>query len=132
MGDVASIWPLFGVANQLLAVVALAIGTTIILKIAAKKSYAYITFAPLLFLAITVMYAGAMNMMMFFKRGDTLGIINGSVSVVLMILVVVTLVDSIRKWLELLKTDKPIGMNIEEYNNCSIGDANLISQANNT
>ena len=122
-GDVASIWPLFGVANQLLAVVALAIGTTIILKIAAKKSYAYITFAPLLFLAITVMYAGAMNMMMFFKRGDTLGIINGSVSVVLMILVVVTLVDSIRKWLELLKTDKPIGMNIEEYNNCSIGDA---------
>ena len=120
-GDVASIWPLFGVANQLLAVVALAIGTTIILKIAHKQSYAWITFAPLAFLAITVMYAGAMNLKMFFKRGDMLGNINGSVSIILMILVFVTLVDCIRKWLELLKNDKPIGMNLEDTNSCPIG-----------
>jgi len=122
-GDVASIWPLFGVANQLLAVVALAIGTTIILKIAEKKSYAYITFAPLMFLAVTVMYAGAMNMIMFSKRGDVLGTINASISIILMVLVVVTLLDSIRKWVELIKTDKPVGMNVEEYNSCSIGDS---------
>lgn len=116
-GDVASIWPLFGVANQLLAVVALTIGTTIILKIAAKKSYAWVTFAPLLFLSITVIAAGYMNVAMFYKRGDTLGNINGTVSVILLVLVVITLLDNIRVWLQLLKTDKPVGMNteIKEY-----------------
>jgi len=123
-GDVASIWPLFGVANQLLAVVALAIGTTIILKIASKKSYAWITFGPLVFLSITVMYAGVLNMFMFYKRGDSLGNINGTVSVILMILVAVTLIDCTRKWLELLKTVKPVGMNIDKHDNCPIGDNN--------
>jgi len=124
-GDVASIWPLFGVANQLLAVVALAIGTTIILKISIRKSYAWITFAPLLFLSITVMYAGVLNMFMFYKRGDLLGAINGTVSIILMILVSVILIDCTRKWLELLKTVKPVGMNIEQHSNCIIGDAKL-------
>lgn len=120
-GDVASIWPLFGVANQLLAVLALAIGTTIILKIAPKKSYAWVTFGPLVFLAITVIYAGIMNVGMFFKRGDSLGTVNGSVSIVLIILVVITLLDSIRKWNELLKTDGPVGMNLEELS-CNIAE----------
>lgn len=121
-GDVASIWPLFGVANQLLAVVALAIGTTIILKIANKKSYAWITLAPLSFLSVTVMYAGAMNIGMFFRRGDMLGNINGVVSIILMILVMVTLIDCMRKWLELIKISKPIGMNIEQQTSCVIGE----------
>lgn len=117
-GDVASIWPLFGVANQLLAVVALAIGTTIILKIAPKKSYAWITLVPLSFLTITVIYAGVLNMIMFFKRGDMLGNVNGSVSIILILLVIITLLDSIRKWLELIKIDKPVGMNIEQSPSC--------------
>lgn len=112
-GDVASIWPLFGVANQLLAVIALAIGTTIILKIAPKKSYAWVTFAPLCFLSVTVIAAGIMNVQMFFKRGDALGNTNGTVSIILIVLVVITLLDSIRLWLTLLKTDKPVGMNTE-------------------
>ena len=121
-GDVASIWPLFGVANQLLAIVALAIGTTIILKIAHKKSYAWITLAPLSFLVMTVLYAGALNMVMFFRRGDMLGNINGSVSIILILLVLITLFDSIRKWLELLKIDKPLGMNIDESTRCILED----------
>ncbi len=112
-GDVATIWPLFGVANQLLAVIALALGTTIILKIAPKKSYAWITFAPLAFLTVTVITAGVMNVQMFFKRGDTLGNTNGTMSIILIILVIITLIDSIRLWRQLLKTDKPIGMNTE-------------------
>jgi carbon starvation protein len=112
-GDVASIWPLFGVANQLLSVIALAIGTTIILKIAPKKSYAWVTFAPLSFLAVTVITAGIMNVQMFYKRGDALGNTNGTVSIILIVLVIITLLDSIRQWISLLKTDKPVGMNTE-------------------
>lgn len=113
-GDVASIWPMFGVANQLLAVIAMAIGTTIILKVAPKKSYALVTFVPLIFLSITVIAAGIMNTGMYFKMGNHLGMINGTVSVILLVLVAVTLVDTARSWLELLKTDHPIGMNTEE------------------
>ncbi|WP_243688079.1 carbon starvation CstA family protein [Geotalea toluenoxydans] len=45
-GDVSSIWPMFGVTNQTLAALALAIGTTIILRISAKKKYALITRCP--------------------------------------------------------------------------------------
>jgi carbon starvation protein len=120
-GDVASIWPLFGVANQLLSVVALALGTTIILKIAPKKSYAWITFAPLIFLSVTVITAGIMNVQMFFKRGDALGNTNGTVSIVLIVLVIITLLASIRLWLQLLKSDKPVGMNTEiSFQSCPV------------
>lgn len=121
-GDVASIWPLFGVANQLLAVVALALGTTIILKIGQKKWYAWICAAPLAFLSVTVITAGILNVDMFYKRGDTLGNVNGTVSIVLIILVIITLLDSFRKWAELLKTDKPVGMNTEIHHpSCEYG-----------
>ncbi len=120
-GDVATIWPLFGVANQLLAVVALAIGTTIIFKVAPKKSYAWITLAPLIFLSITVITAGIMNVNMFYKRGDTLGNTNGTISIVLIVLVVITLLDSIRKWIELMKNDKPVGMNTDIEQICEYG-----------
>lgn len=120
-GDVATIWPLFGVANQLLAVVALALGTTIILKVAPKKSYAWVTLAPLAFLSVTVITAGVMNVSMFLERGDTLGNTNGMISIVLIVLVVITLLDSIRKWTELVKNDKPVGMNTDIQPVCPVG-----------
>jgi carbon starvation protein len=124
-GDVATIWPLFGVANQLLALIALALGTTIILKIAPKKSYALVTFAPLVFLSATVIMAGVMNVQMFFNRGDALGNTNGVLSIVMIILTVITLGDSIRLWLQLLKTEKPVGMNTEiSFEACPIDPNN--------
>ncbi|MBP2634242.1 MAG: cstA [Firmicutes bacterium] len=124
-GDVATIWPLFGVANQLLALIALALGTTIILKIAPKKSYALVTFAPLVFLSATVIMAGVMNVQMFFNRGDALGNTNGVLSIVMIILTVITLGDSIRLWLQLLKTEKPIGMDTEiSFDACPIDPNN--------
>ena len=116
-GDVATIWPLFGVANQLLAVVALAIGTTIILKLAVKKIYALVTIVPLAFLTITVISAGLMNIHLFFSRGDTLGIANGVISIILIVLVVITLVDTIKKWVGLWQIKRPQGMNVEKQSN---------------
>lgn len=113
-GDVASIWPMFGVANQLMAVASLAIGTSIILKIAAKKSYALITAVPLAFLTVTVFMAGFLNVDLFFKRHDTLGNINGVLSIILLILVAIILIDSGRSWLRMLKAEKPEGLNNKE------------------
>lgn len=112
-GDIATIWPMFGVANQLLAVVALTLGTTIILKICAKKVYALVTFVPMVFLAITVITAGLMNVNTYLKRHDFTGNLDAGISIVLVILVVVIVLDNARKWVELLKTEKPVGMNVE-------------------
>jgi carbon starvation protein len=125
-GDVASIWPMFGVANQLLAIVALALGVTIILKIGQKKSYALIPFVPMVFLTITVITAGIMNTSMYFKLTGaqaTLGKINGTVSVIMMGLVFIVLIDSSRLWLKLLKKEKPVGMNTEIDHVCLYGQA---------
>ena len=57
-GTVATIWPMFGIANQLLGAVALAIGTTYILRHAAKRVYALTTFLPFAFMIVTVLTAG--------------------------------------------------------------------------
>jgi carbon starvation protein len=59
-GNVSSIWPLFGVANQLLAVVALAVASTIIINLGRQK-YVWITFLPLCFLATTTLTAGYLS-----------------------------------------------------------------------
>jgi carbon starvation protein len=59
-GNISTIWPLFGVGNQLLAVVALAVATTVVVNIGRTK-YAWITFAPLCFISVTTLTAGYLN-----------------------------------------------------------------------
>jgi len=59
-GSINTIWPMFGVANQLLAGVALAVGTTILIN-QGKAKYAWVTFLPLCFVAVTTLTAGYMN-----------------------------------------------------------------------
>jgi len=56
-GSIALIWPLFGVNNQLLGCIALAIGTTILLR-TGRARFAWTTLVPLAFLTVVSVWAG--------------------------------------------------------------------------
>jgi carbon starvation protein len=63
-GNVSSIWPMFGVANQLLAAVAFGVGTMVIVH-SGKRKYAWVTFIPMVFMLVTTLTASYQLMTLF-------------------------------------------------------------------
>jgi carbon starvation protein len=57
-GSIGTIWPMFGIANQLLAVMALGLVTTLLVN-TGRARYAAVTLLPMLFVTTTTMTAGA-------------------------------------------------------------------------
>jgi carbon starvation protein len=123
LGGINSLWPLFGIANQLLAAAALCVATTIIIKMHRAK-YVLVTLAPLAWL-VTVTFtaswhkifdpdprigflaqarhlvtAGGNARLIFNNRLDAV------VTGVLIVMVTLILVESARQWLGILNGKK--------------------------
>jgi carbon starvation protein len=67
-GNISTIWPMFGVSNQLLAAIALGVGTTIIIK-AGRARYAWTTALPMAFMFTTTLTASWQLLQSFLSKG---------------------------------------------------------------
>lgn len=105
-GDISSVWALFGVSNQLMASIGLIIGATVILKIADKPIYALTCIVPLAYLYVTVNYAGYWMVRHVYLNPQASGynVLNGVLSIIMLILGVIILITAIKKWMELLSS----------------------------
>jgi carbon starvation protein len=114
-GNISTIWPLFGVGNQLLAVVALAVGTTVVINIGRTK-YAWITFAPLCFISVTTLTAGYLNITTNYwpmAIGDdpalrVQGYVNSICTAVMLVCVVIILVTTSLRSLKVITGRMPV------------------------
>jgi carbon starvation protein len=137
LGGINSLWPLFGISNQLLAAVALCVGTTIIIKMG-KARYAWVTMLPLVWLTLVTMSAGweklfspdvrlgflshahliesqiaantlpaAIKTITDARRVIFNDYLDAGVAAFFMISVVVILADSVREWVAVLAGRKP-------------------------
>ena len=103
-GSISTIWPMFGIANQLLAAVALCVATTVIINMG-KARYSWVTIVPLSFVATTTLVAGWESIRdIFWPQAQTAatatqGYINTSLTVLIMTAAVIVLVDSVRRWI---------------------------------
>jgi carbon starvation protein len=101
-GNISTIWPMFGTANQLLAGVALAVITACIIN-AGKVRYVWVSLVPLVFISVTTLYAGWRNIFDNFlplvsKPGQTsIGVINVTLTVIIMACLVIIVIETIRR-----------------------------------
>src|SRR5439155_10609667 len=123
LGGIHSLWPLFGIANQLLAAVALCVATTIVIKMHRAK-YALVTLALLAWL-VTVTFTASWHKMFdpdprigFLAQARQVAAAGGNarlifnnrldaiVTGVLVVMVALILLESARQWLGVLSGKK--------------------------
>jgi carbon starvation protein len=111
-GSISTIWPMFGIANQLLAVMALAILTTMLVNTGRAK-YAPITLLPMLFVTATTMTAGAEMIGIQFPALIQAGQVwKGAVNIALTVFVIVSvgllLLMAASRWIAVLGGMVPV------------------------
>ena len=98
-GDISSIWPLFGICNQLLASVTLLIGTTVLLRMN-KGKYAWMTGVPGLLMTVITIWAGIWLVVnQYLPNGQHL---LATLSCVVMLLMAFVIFGTLRRWMVLI------------------------------
>ena len=124
LGGINSLWPLFGIANQLLAIVAFSVATTVIIKMG-KAQYAAVTLAPLVWL-VAVRFTASWhkifdpNVRIGFlaharqlaaSKGNPRLIFNdrldAAVTGILIVMIALILIESAIGWMQVLSGRKP-------------------------
>jgi carbon starvation protein len=108
-GNINTLWRMLGIANQLLAAIALAVGTTYLLGRAPKRRYALCTGVPFVFVIITVLTAGVQSVQGWWQKipsappAEQLSLqIMCWLASLMLALTVVIAADAIRKWKSIL------------------------------
>jgi carbon starvation protein len=102
-GTVSTIWPMFGTANQLLATIALTVGTSFIIN-RGRIKYAWVTILPLIFVGVTTMTAAYLNITNIYIpqvwEPVTLipGLINLLLTLCIMVCVLIIFTNAVPKW----------------------------------
>ena len=102
-GTVSTIWPMFGVANQLLATLALAIGTSFLIN-HGKRKYIWITLIPMSFVGVTTIAGGVLNMInIYIPQIGVLstriqGTVNTLLTGVILMCVLLIITEAAKQW----------------------------------
>jgi carbon starvation protein len=113
-GNISTIWPMFGIANQLLAAVALCVGTSLIINMG-KVKYAWVTFVPMLFLSSNTLFGGFLSIRDNFwpltsspsPALQTQGWVDTISTAIMMFLVLIILFDALYRWWKVLSVGVP-------------------------
>ncbi|MBA4322942.1 MAG: carbon starvation protein A, partial [Odoribacter sp.] len=107
-GTVSTIWPMFGTANQLLATIALAIGTSFIIN-RGRVKYAWVTIVPMIFVGITTLTAGFLNMKNIYlpqtQNPATMlpGLINLLLTASIIVCALIILFNAVPRWVKAIR-----------------------------
>src|SRR5437879_425916 len=112
-GSVSTIWPMFGAANQLLGMLALCVGTTVLIKMD-KAQYLWVTAVPMVFVGVITL-SGSYELFVLFlaKAGSApagkafVFYLDAALIGVVATLAVVILADSLAKWYGFVVQKKP-------------------------
>jgi carbon starvation protein len=114
-GSVSTIWPMFGIANQLLATVALCVGTSMIINMG-KLKYSWVTIMPLTFLGTNTLYGGFLSIRDNFlpltanpnPATQFQGWVDTGCTAIMMFLVAVIIIDSMIHWWKASLSGAPV------------------------
>lgn len=106
-GSIMTIWPMFGIANQLLAVLALTLVTTLLFN-TGRGRYAWVTIVPMVFVTSTTMTAGWLMARRFLAMGNLTGVLNLCLTVFVMASVAFILLWAASRWVMVMRGLVPV------------------------